>query len=335
MSNIIKFNNKVPLYNNKYLEFSDYGFQLYDKPPPSGSDTNYSVRSFTNFDGSILNETSQISNAQSYDSCQDDSFIYTASRGTSLFPAIHKLRKDNLQIVATVTTTSWRPRRIICDDNRVYIIHTDDSNNKALRIYDKSFNLLYDLFTGAASQAITIDKNGNVFISIDVSGPGGFSTGVHKVTPTGTSSFLFSQTAFGMVCDRDGNIYLGHQRTSSISLRKYDDTATLVWSVDTGQNVNDIDCDLDSLYVLNSNGVLEKRRMSDGGVIWSYSTGQTGSYKVHVGKDGSTYLNFITGRPCIKVSPTGTLVWSQAASVGGARSIVGVNVRPYNYFLKQ
>lgn len=93
-------------------------------------------------------------------------------------------------------------------------------------------------YWGADLYAVALDSSGNWYMCGN--GTAGSSRILRKANSAGTETWainLGGGTGYGVAVDSSGNVYLGSDRVSSLTTRKYNSGGTLQWSADHGATV--------------------------------------------------------------------------------------------------
>ena len=139
----------------------------------------------------------------------------------------------------------------------------------------------------------------------------------------------------GVACDLQGNVYIGQDRSSSLTTRKYTPDGTPVWAIDHGGNVEAIAVDnLGNVYTGGSIGanVHIRKYDTDSNLIWSAAHGAT-VISIAVDPDFNVYVggSLVGTVSARKYDSSGTLLSSNSRNMR-SRTLAG---KLYGYLIER
>jgi hypothetical protein len=175
----------------------------------------------------------------------------------------------------------------------IYIAGEEDGSGYHYRKLNADGSVIYSIAGSGTCFAISARGGDSMYVGL---------VGVlrrrdpESTSPTPTWSFNHGEQINAIVEDADGNVYIGGNRSGSVSVRKIDPDGDLVWDFDTGGNVRALAIDdaNSHLYAVGARvGTATAWKLNFSGTEittgWPTDHGN-GLLAVAVGADGSVYV---------------------------------------------
>jgi streptogramin lyase len=251
--------------------------------------------------------------------CQDNSgnVLFIGNRTSSI---THRKYNDG-------GTEQWSgdygttPQGIFSDINDNVYVCGLRTGTACVRKYNSSGSLQWSADHGAALRALTVGGDGAVYVVGDLSS----SVTLRKLSPSGAELWTANHgdTLNCVTLDSDGNVYVGglsSAGSSNYSLRKYNSSGSLQWSINTGtgKRVQGMAVSSDGYLYIAQDGTSDNLRkyQLDGTEIttgWRISWGNE-ARGVSCDTSGNIYFcgAVVSSNSLKKYNGSGSLQWSAA-----------------------